>query len=206
MNKVSIIDYGLGNTRSVFNSFEYFGVSVSIATDPIMLAEADRIVLPGVGAFDAAMQSLRKKHFLEPLNELVLHKKLPFLGICLGMQLVMERSEEGNENGLGWIRGRVRRFPTGENNLRVPHIGWNTVTPPRSSTLFDQIGEEDFYFVHSYYVTEEDEAAEVSCGICNYGQNFVAAIERGNILGCQFHPEKSQMAGLKVVENFLKKS
>ena len=203
MKRVTIIDYGLANIRSVVNAFEYLGAEVSMATDPVAVAAAERVVLPGVGSFDAGIRGLRVRGLVEPLAERVLEAKIPFLGICLGMQFLLEASEEGNEPGLGWIKGTVRRFPAGSGKPKVPHMGWNEVTLPRSSRMFASMEGGDFYFVHSYHVPAEGEALAWASSVCEHGAPFVASMEFGNIMACQFHPEKSQMAGIKLIENFL---
>jgi imidazole glycerol phosphate synthase glutamine amidotransferase subunit len=203
MTAVTIVDYGLANIRSVVNAVEYLGVEVALAATPQAIDAATRIVLPGVGSFDAGMRGLRERGLIEPLARRVLGERVPFLGVCLGMQFLMESSEEGVEPGLGWIKGHVRRFPSGKNFPKVPHIGWNDVKLPRPSRMFAGMEGGDFYFVHSFYVAMEDEAASCASALCDYGGTFVAALERDNIMACQFHPEKSQMAGAKLVQNFV---
>ncbi len=203
MTRITIIDYGLANIRSVVNAFEYLGASVELAADGAAVEGAERIVLPGVGSFDAGMRGLRERGFVEPLGRRVLGDRLPFLGVCLGMQFLLDSSEEGDEPGLGWIKGMVRRFPGGRNFPKVPHIGWNDVSLPRPSRMFAGMDGGDFYFVHSFYVAMEGEAAACASAVCDYGGPFVAALERDNIMACQFHPEKSQMAGAKLVQNFV---
>ena len=205
MTGVTIVDYGLANIRSVVNAFEYLGASVTLAAEPAALEGAERIVLPGVGSYGAGMRGLRERGLLPALEGLVLEQKRPYFGICLGLQFLLESSEESDEPGLGWLPGRVLRFPNGgDGDLKVPHMGWNEVSVPGESRLFDAIEDAtDFYFDHSYYVPEEIEAAPAKVGRCGYGRSFAAALERDNLYGCQFHPEKSQMAGLKLIQNFL---
>lgn len=199
---VSVVDYGLANIRSVVNALECFGVDVRVAETGADLAGADRIVLPGVGSFDAGMKGLRSRGHDEALERLVRDQGTPFLGICLGMQFLFEGSEEGAEPGLGWISGTVRRF-SGK-GLKVPHMGWSEVDLPRPTRLFAALAPPlDFYFVHSYYVPAEGRAAETSAALCDYGTAFAAALEDGPVHAVQFHPEKSQLAGMKLLETFL---
>ena len=204
MTSVAIVDYGLANIRSVVNAFEYLGAEVTLAAEPAALETAARIVLPGVGSFGAGMRGLRARGLVEPLERLVLQERRPYLGICLGMQFLLEGSEEDDEPGLGWLPGRVRRFPDAEGDPKVPHIGWNEVEIPEGSQLFDGIEPAtDFYFVHSYYLPLETAGKRDTVGRCAYGLDFLAAFERGNLHACQFHPEKSQLAGMKLLQNFL---
>ena len=162
------------------------------------MSGCERIVLPGVGAFGRAMENLRQRRLIEPLQSIV-EQGRPFLGICLGLQLLFEQSNEhGNHAGLGWVSGKVMRFSEA---LRVPHIGWNTVSQPRASVLFDGIpNDAHFYFVQSYYVVPDNPAIVV--GETDYGADFASAIELDNVFGVQFHPEKSQQAGLELLANF----
>jgi imidazole glycerol-phosphate synthase subunit HisH len=203
---VGIIDYGMGNLRSVANAFRFVGAGVECVTDPAGLRHVDAIVLPGVGAFGDGIRNLHERGFVGPLAEEVLHKGKPFLGICLGMQLLATTGlEHGTFAGLGWIPGVVDRFPnaTGEGPLRVPHIGWNDVRFVERGGLFDDLGESaSFYFVHSYKVEPQDKG--VVSGWCEYGVPFAASIRRGNIVATQFHPEKSHRAGLSLLRNFLR--
>lgn len=204
MTGVTIVDYGLANIRSVVNAFEYLGAEVALAEDPAALEGAERIVLPGVGSYGAGMRGLRERGLIPVLEDLVLDQGRPYFGICLGLQFLLERSEESDELGLGWLPGSVLRFPNGDGRLKVPHMGWNEVTMPSESRLFDDIEDStDFYFDHSYYVPEDVEGAAAKVGRCGYGRTFAAALEQDNLYGCQFHPEKSQMAGLKLLQNFL---
>ncbi|MBL8806889.1 MAG: imidazole glycerol phosphate synthase subunit HisH [Rhodospirillales bacterium] len=204
MKKVAIVDYGLGNLRSAYNAFRCFDVDLNVIDAGDRLADAHAIVVPGVGSFDAGIRGLRARGHLEALQRRVVEGGVAFFGICLGMQFVFESSEEGSETGLGWMKGRVSRFPDGENFPKVPHIGWADVRVPRPTRLFSGIeSPSDFYFVHSYYVPLEMDGAAHAAGIAEYGFEFAAAVERDNICACQFHPEKSQLAGLKMIENFL---
>ena len=200
---IHVVDYGMGNLRSVANAFEALGASVRVSPDPAALADAERVVLPGVGAFGEAMRRLRESGFVDALAEAVLVRKRPFLGICLGMQLVADRSfEHGEHAGLGWIAGDVRRIEPADPSLRIPHIGWNAVAmAPERRLGIDLPKDPTFYFVHSYQLVPADER-DVA-GRCDYGGPVVACIERGHIFGTQFHPEKSQRAGLQMLTNFL---
>jgi len=200
--KIAIVDYGLANIRSIINAIECFNVDVYLAEHGDQLFEADRIILPGVGSFDAGMKGLHERGFVEVLNQSVFQQGKPCLGICLGFQFLFEGSEEGDELGLNWIKGSARKF--NRSNLKVPHIGWNEVVARDDSILF--VGLEsrfDVYFVHSYYIPYEAEAADNCIGFCDYGQKYVVALEKDNIFGLQFHPEKSQLTGMKILENFI---
>lgn len=203
MSEISLIDYGLANMRSVTNAVQYLGASVKVITSGRELKNGNRIILPGVGSFASGMKGLKDRGFIEPLNEMVLHKGIPILGICLGFQLICNFSEEGGQQGLGWINADIIRFENSK-NFNVPHIGWNDVYFNEHKSLFAEMQSPvNFYFVHSYYLPVTENVQQISAGTCDYGIKFVAAIEKENIMACQFHPEKSQMAGLKLLENFL---
>jgi glutamine amidotransferase len=202
MQTVVVLDYGLANIRSVVNALECFPVSVRVSGTIEDLKAADKLVLPGVGSFDAGMQSLHARRQVEALHEEVLVRCKPFLGICLGFQFLFDGSGEGKESGLGWIKGSAIRFDSAQ--VKVPHIGWTEVESLSESQLFAGIrSPADFYFVHSFYVPFEGDAKSCASGLSNYSVDFIPAIERGNIFGVQFHPEKSQLAGMKLLENFL---
>lgn len=199
--KVCIIDYGSGNVTSVFNIFRCICQSTVISNDARDVEGATHLVLPGVGAFGAAMDKVRGLSVFALLNECVLEKKRPFLGICVGMQILADEGHEyGCHKGLGWIPGSVDRMASGE--LILPHVGWNNLKIMRPSPILDGIEEHlDFYYVHSYSfgaARREDIVAT-----CEYGGDFAAVINRGNIFGVQFHPEKSQKAGKRLIKNFL---
>jgi glutamine amidotransferase len=200
VSRALIIDYAMGNLRSVQNAFRAIGCEASISSSPEDLRNAERIVLPGVGAFGDGMRNLREAGWIEPLEEEVLGKGKPFLGLCLGMQLLAtEGMEHGLHEGLGWVPGRAKRL-TGA-GLRVPHMGWNDVRFVEGTRLFDEHGESaTFYFVHSYYLDPDDHS--VVSGVCSYGIDFAATVERDNIFATQFHPEKSQKAGLTALRTF----
>lgn len=204
VTRVAVIDYGLANIRSVVNALECFDASVIVATEGAALYDADKIVLPGVGSFDAGMLALHARGHVEALESLVRGRKVPFLGICVGMQFLLGASDEGSESGLGWIAGRVHRFPDGPGRPKVPHMGWNEVTlKGRSRLLVGLSPPVDFYFLHSYYVPDEGPCHTFASAIGEYGFPFVASLEFENIFAVQFHPEKSQLAGMKLIETFL---
>lgn len=197
---VVVVDYGMGNLRSAQKGLEKAGVNAAVSSDPDFVRSADAVVLPGVGAFRDCMSNLEKAALVQPVREAIGEGK-PFLGICLGMQLLMTISEEfGVHRGLNVISGRVVRFQPTE-GIKVPHMGWNRVHLTGDRRLFEGIPDGSFfYFVHSYYVVPED--GSVVCGWTDHGERFCSAIARGNIFATQFHPEKSQNNGLKVLENF----
>jgi glutamine amidotransferase len=198
-----IIDYGMGNLRSVANAFAVLGCEALISNQPEDLRRVDRIVLPGVGAFGDGMDNLQAAGWLKPLEEEVRHKGKPFLGLCLGMHLLASTgTEHGTHTGLNWIPGNVKRIETDAPSIRVPHIGWNDVYFTQKSGLYADLGDsQTFYFVHSYILSPQDDT--VVSGICNYGVDFAASVEMDNIFATQFHPEKSHKAGLSVLKNFL---
>lgn len=200
---IAVVDYGMGNLRSVANAFEAIGAPVRVTSRPQDLEEAERIVLPGVGAFGEAIGRLREIGMVDAMHKAVVEAKKPFLGICLGMQLLAERSfEHGEHPGLGWIPGCVRRIEPRDPTLRVPHVGWNSVTTRGASGLFRGLPHDPaFYFVHSFWFDVEDSAAVV--GTCDYGGQLVAAVCRDHVFGTQFHPEKSHHAGLTLLKNFV---
>ncbi|PJE81448.1 imidazole glycerol phosphate synthase subunit HisH [Candidatus Pacearchaeota archaeon CG10_big_fil_rev_8_21_14_0_10_32_42] len=197
---IVIIDYGLGNLNSVLNALTLLGIKAEISRDPEKIKNADKLILPGVGAFKEGIQNLEKFGLVEVLNNEVLVKKKPILGICLGMQLFCKKSyEDGEHEGLGWIDAEVIKFEF--KKLRVPHMGWNDVECETTSPLFkggDKI--QTFYFVHSYYPLPKDQ--KIVTGVCNYGIDFCASFEKENIFATQFHPEKSQTEGLEILKKF----
>jgi imidazole glycerol-phosphate synthase subunit HisH len=199
---IVIVDYGMGNLGSVLNMFKKIGSEAKILSDPKEILKAEKLLLPGVGSFDAAMNRIAKSGLIEVLNRLVLEKKVPILGICLGMQLLMEGSEEGKMAGFGWIKGKAYRFNGGTiPPLKVPHMGWNDITISKKNSLTKGFnGEVRFYFVHSYYVKVEDTANSMMK--CCYGLEFDAAVHKNNIYGAQFHPEKSHKFGMQFLSNF----
>ena len=202
---IAIIDYGMGNLRSVQKGFEKVGFDAVVTADPRVLLDADKVVLPGVGAFPDCMRNLEQGGFVEPLLK-VIREGRPFLGICLGLQLLFTESEEfGVHKGLDVIPGRVVRFPEGlkegGEELKVPHMGWNQLAIRRRPPVFTGIEDgTNVYFVHSYYVKPDDES--VVAATTGYGIEFCAAVWKDNIVATQFHPEKSQEKGLKILKNF----
>ena len=200
---VAIVDFGMCNLDSVSRGIEACG-GVPLVTDrPAEIVAADRIVLPGVGAFTDAMTNLRRRSLDDALSEAVIEQGVPCLGICLGMQLMASRGLEGGEmEGLGWIEGEIRRFESEDRTIRVPHVGWNAVDVETDGPLFRDIPSgTDFYFVHSFHFVCADRADVV--GMTTYCGRFVSAVSRGHIHGVQFHAEKSQRWGLQVLRNFL---
>lgn len=200
--KIVIIDYGMGNLRSVQKAFENVGFPATITRDHALIKEATHIVLPGVGAFGDAMKNLNSLGLSELLHSEILEHKKFFLGICLGMQLIAQKSYEfGEHEGLGWIEdAKVIRFE--ESSLKIPHVGWNEMNFRHPSILFKEIPDHsNFYFVHSYYFEAPQTYA---IGACDYGHSFICAIQKENIFATQFHPEKSQTHGLAIIKNFAK--
>jgi glutamine amidotransferase len=198
---ITIIDYGLGNILAFQNMYKRLNVEVAIARTAADLAGATKLILPGVGAFDHAMELLEQSGMRQRLDELVLHSRIPVLGICVGMQILARSSDEGRAQGLGWIDGRVRHFSSlGRNDLLIPHMGWNDVQPSQTR-LFDKLASEArFYFLHSYYF-ECARPADVAA-VSNYGADFCSVVQSENIYGVQFHPEKSHHFGAQLLQNF----
>jgi glutamine amidotransferase len=196
---IAIADYGIGNLGSVTKGFRHAGAEVVLTGDPQVLRAADALVLPGDGAFAATMAEVTARGLVSVLREAVAESK-PLLGICIGMQLLFEESEEhGRHRGLGFLPGRVRRFDDG---LPVPHMGWNRLRPRQPHPFLDGLGEgEHVYFVHSYYC---DAPASVTLATSDYGRDFAAVVGQGSVLGVQFHPEKSQAVGLRLLRNFVR--
>jgi glutamine amidotransferase len=197
---IAIIDYGMGNLRSVQKAFEAVGADARVTRAPQTIADADHVVLPGVGAFGDCMANLERLELIQPVRRAIASGK-PFLGICLGLQLLFTESEEfGLHKGLGIISGKVRRFAT-DPALKVPHMGWNAISVARPSPVLAGIDNGAYvYFVHSYYVQPDDPAVITTRS--DYGVEFVSSIGRDNLFACQFHPEKSQDIGLRLIHNF----
>lgn len=197
---IAIIDYGMGNLRSVSNAFEAVGHEAVVTRNAQVIGNANHVVLPGVGAFGDCMANIERYGLVEPIRASVQSGK-PFLGICLGLQVLFTESEEfGPHKGLGIIPGKVRRFAVGT-GLKVPHIGWNQVDFQRVCPLFDGIADgTDWYFVHSYFVDPQE--PQLAASTTTYGAPFVSSIWKDNIVACQFHPEKSQAVGLRLIKNF----
>lgn len=201
---IAVIDYGMGNLRSVARALEAIGQDVTVTAAAEDVRAASHIVLPGVGSFDQCARQLQATGLVDVLDEQVRRQGKPFLGICLGMQLLAEGSEEGDAvRGLGWIAGRVRRLPPGDGR-KIPHIGWNDVEVAAGDPLFRGVRHPVFYFVHSYFVDCGQPA--LVTGTCDYGVAFPAALVRDNIVAVQFHPEKSQQNGLRFLQNFVSRS
>ena len=200
---ISIVDYGLGNVQAFLNVYKRLNVEAQAATTGEALERATKVILPGVGAFDQAMQRLNDSGMREVLDDIVLRRGVPVLGVCVGMQILARGSDEGTMAGLGWIEGRVRHFDAlaPDEGLRLPHMGWNDVTPRPGTRLFDQLSvDARFYFLHSYYF-ECARAEDVSAS-SRYGRDFSCAVGAGNIHGVQFHPEKSHHFGTRLLQNF----
>lgn len=199
---VAIIDYDAGNIKSVQKAIEYLGEEVIITREPEVILNASRVILPGVGAFGDAMEKLHKYNLVDVIKEVV-KREIPFLGICLGLQLLFETSDETpGVQGLGILKGKIKRIPD-HGELKIPHIGWNSLAFPNRGRLYEGISEESYvYFVHSYYLDAEDKGIVVAT--TEYGTTIHASVEQGNVFACQFHPEKSSSVGLKILDNFLK--
>ena len=196
--KLVVIDYQSGNLRSVAKALETVGVSPIVTGDAGEIASADAVVLPGVGSGPAAMDALRQRDLVEPIRECVSSGR-PFLGVCLGLQLLLDRTEEGNADCLGSVSGRVKRLPDG---LKVPHMGWNSVRFKQEHPVFEGIPQDShFYFVHSYYAAPDDETWVA--GTTDYGVSFCSIYAKDNVVATQFHPEKSGRMGLRVYQNFV---
>ena len=194
----AIINYNVGNLHNLKNALDFSGIENRLVTDPNEVKKADRILLPGVGAFAPAMDHLKKSGMLDALQE-KFQSGSPMLGVCVGAQLLLDNSEEdGFHDGLGWIPGKVKRF---SHELKVPQIGWNSVKKQKNNLLFKDVSDEMyFYFVHSYHL--ELENSDQVLGMTNYGYDFASVVCKENLWGVQFHPEKSQNAGLQLLKNF----
>jgi glutamine amidotransferase len=204
---IAIIDYGLGNLGSIVNMLKKLGLPAERTTDSAVIERADQLILPGVGSFDHGMQRLRSLGLIDLLNDRVIREHVPILGLCLGMQLFAQGSEEGVERGLSWVDAEVRRFTfaPGHAALRVPHIGWNSVRTEGEAPLFHDMPQVPprFYFVHSYHLVSRDPC--LVAGRTMYGYEFCSAINTGNIWGVQFHPEKSHKFGMQLFRNFVQR-
>lgn len=201
---ITIIDYGMGNLGSVQNMCKRIGVPSEITGDPDIIAKSTKLLLPGVGAFDAAMQKIAGSGLQTVLDKKVLAEKVPTLGICLGMQLLTNGSEEGMLPGLKWIPAKTLKFRfAADSKLKIPHMGWNRVFEKKQSPLIQDLPQEPrFYFVHSYYVQCDNESDVLTT--THYGADFHSMVQKDNVYGAQFHPEKSHKFGMKLLENFAK--
>lgn len=196
---ISIINYGLGNLFSIVKAFERLGIGAKVISESREIIAAEKIILPGVGHFGAAMEKIKKMDLIGALEEKVMANQCPILGICLGMQLMTKKSEEGGAEGLGWFEAETIKFNAA--GVKIPHMGWNTVEFKPNNPLFENIdGKADFYFAHSYYVKLNDKNNLI--GETEYGIKFASAIRKGKIFGVQFHPEKSHRNGLQLLKNF----
>jgi imidazole glycerol-phosphate synthase subunit HisH len=201
--KIVIIDYGMGNIGSICNMFKYLGSEVTISSDYDTIKSADKLVLPGVGKFDKAIQNINKLGLQELIQTKALKSKTPILGICLGMHLMCQGSEEGNLPGLSLIKAKVKKFTVNElQKLKVPHMGWNNIEISKQSNILENSDDNSrFYFVHSYYVDCENDNDVLT--YTNYGRKFVSSFQRENVTGVQFHPEKSHRYGMNLLNNFI---
>lgn len=200
---IVIVDYGVGNLGSIINMLKKAGAKAIASSDPEVLGQAEKLILPGVGAFDAGMNKLNERGLVPLLNHLALEKKVPFLGLCLGLQLMTRNSKEGQAEGLGWLDAETVRFgfDAEQAHLKVPHMGWNTIEICRPHPLFSDLEPDSrFYFVHSFYVQSHDPEAVLA--ETEYGCRFPSILGKGNIMGAQFHPEKSHKYGMRLLKNF----
>ena len=199
---IVIIDYGMGNLRSVLNKFKRLNIPAEISSGPKVIEKAEKLILPGVGHFANGVKKLKEYSLWDILNQKVLKDKVPILGICLGMQLFAKHSEEGDVEGFGWLDAKVKIFEIiDKTKWKVPHMGWNSIKQYKDSILFKDVKKDSlFYFVHSYHIVCN--GVNDILTTTNYDYNFVSAVEKGNIYGTQFHPEKSHDCGVKILENF----
>ncbi len=197
---ISILNYGLGNIKAFVNIYNSNSINNKVVSSPRELKSCEKLIIPGVGAFDKAMEILENKGLIEPLNYLALEKKIPILGICVGMQIMAEKSGEGRNEGFGWIKSKVKKFDNKIDYLPVPHMGWNKILNSKTNPLTEGINKQYFYFLHSYYFQCEDENNSISS--TNYSNTFTSVVFKENIYGVQFHPEKSHDQGTKLLINF----
>lgn len=202
---VAVIDYGMGNLGSIVNIFRRLDTAISVTSDPRDIKDADKIILPGVGSFSKGMENLNKLNLVPVLEECVLEDKVPFLGICLGMQLLTKKSEEGAAEGLGWVDAETVRFrlPPQTTRLKIPHMGWNALSINEGSPLLEGVTCDDrFYFVHSYHVSGVKNGSVIAT--TTYGYDFPSIIQKENVFGIQCHPERSHNSGLTLLRNFMR--
>ncbi len=200
---ISIVDYGVGNIQAIANIYKRLNIPVRMASTAAELADAEKVILPGVGSFDWAMARLNDSKMRPALDDLVVSNGRPVLGICVGMQMMAKRSDEGSLEGLGWIDAEVKKFDRAAQSQRahLPHMGWNDVEPRCQESLFKDIGATGrFYFLHSYYFAPQDQNAILA--VTDYGGPFASSVRVGNIYGVQFHPEKSHQWGIQLLKNF----
>jgi glutamine amidotransferase len=199
---IGIINYGLGNVLAFANIYKRLGIPYKVVSDSKELTTASRIILPGVGSFDWAIEKLNESGMRDQLEDMVLGCEVPILGVCVGMQIMAKTSDEGSSLGLGWIDADVKHFQqaTGGEILRLPHMGWNDVRPLNSDTLFKELDDSLFYFLHSYYL--QPNSNELSLALSHYEIDFTSAVINNNVMGVQFHPEKSHNWGIQLLKNF----
>jgi imidazole glycerol-phosphate synthase subunit HisH len=201
---IAVIDYGMGNVRSMCNAVEWLGYEAALTADPKVIADASHVILPGVGAFGDAITNIKERGLDEILHQQVIEKGKPLLGVCLGLQLLAKRSEEHKlHDGLGLLDAEVIKFKFSDSNLKLPHVGWNVVSVCKDHQLFHKLKRDEFsfYFVHSFHIVCKNQ--EDVLATCDYGIEFVAAISKNAVVATQFHPEKSQDNGIQVLYNFL---
>ena len=199
---IAVIDYGCGNTYAFINAFKRLNIPASVVSTVAEVEKASKIVLPGVGSFDYVMNSFNKSGLRDIVEQKVMVEKIDVIGVCAGMQIFAETSDEGNEKGLGWVKGKIRLFDTVsiKHKTKLPHMGWNTIRS-KKSVLFNEINDESrFYFIHSYYFDNSNNDDMISTS--NYGGIFTSSVKKNNIYGVQFHPEKSHQNGLQLLKNF----
>lgn len=200
---ITIVNYGSGNIRAITNIYDMLKISYLIASAPEDLKGSQRLILPGVGAFDDTLKRLNESGLREVLDELVLKQKVPVLGICVGMQIMAQSSEEGEMHGLGWIEGEVKKFDKGKLKMlpKIPHLGWNSIEVKKDSSLFNNIDiENGFYFIHSYFFQAKNQIDILTETF--YGEIFTSSIQKENVYGVQYHPEKSHRNGVELLKNF----
>lgn len=200
---ITLINYGSGNIHAIANIYKRLNIEYTITHDPSVLRNAEKLILPGVGDFDETMMLLGNLGIKDVLDELVMAKKVPILGVCVGMQILGESSEEGNAAGFGWVKGKVKKIDASilKSKPHLPHMGWNTITPQYNTPIFDNVElDNGFYFLHSFYFDCENQADILAT--TNYGLEFASAINHENVYGFQFHPEKSHQNGVELFKNF----